>query len=52
VCSDPKAALTQFHPGKYDLLITDIRMPGMDGFELYKQIKQVVPDIKVCDIRA
>ena len=38
--TDPTRALSQFKPGFYDLLIFDIKMPEMNGFELYKEIKK------------
>lgn len=31
----------------YDILITDISMPGMDGVELSKRVKQLYPEIKI-----
>jgi len=39
VYNDPLLALTDYKAGMYDLLLFDIRMPGMNGFELYRKIK-------------
>jgi CheY-like chemotaxis protein len=39
VYNDPLLALSDYKPGIYDLLLLDIKMPKMDGFELYKKIK-------------
>jgi DNA-binding response OmpR family regulator len=39
-------------PGKYMLLVLDIRMPNMNGFELYKQIKKIDDKVKVCFLTA
>ncbi len=36
-----KKALDQFKVGKFDLVITDIRMSGMDGIELLSELKKV-----------
>jgi CheY-like chemotaxis protein len=38
-----KEALAKFQPGKYDLIITDYRMPGMNGIELARAIKDQAP---------
>ena len=39
VYNDPLLALSDYKPGIYDLLLLDIKMPKMDGFELYKKIQ-------------
>jgi signal transduction histidine kinase len=36
--SDPQAALLGFTPGRYDLVLTDLMMPGMDGIALVTAI--------------
>jgi DNA-binding response OmpR family regulator len=38
--NDPQEALSKFEPGLYDLVILDIKMPKMDGFELYHEIRK------------
>jgi DNA-binding response OmpR family regulator len=37
--ADPTVALSYFRPNRYDLVILDIRMPYINGLELYKKIK-------------
>ena len=46
--NDPLEALSKFRPGTYDLLILDIRMPAMNGFELYQKIRSLDDKVKVC----
>ncbi len=48
----PLLALRSFKPRYYELVILDIRMPKMDGFELSKRLKKVDPDVKVCFLTA
>jgi len=37
--ADPETALKNFKPGLYDLIILDIKMPEISGFELYGKFK-------------
>jgi DNA-binding response OmpR family regulator len=41
VFNDPLSALSNYKAGHYDLLLLDIRMPSMNGFELYQKIKDI-----------
>ena len=49
---DPKDVLAKFKPGKYDLLLLDIHMPGMNGFQLYREIRKIDKKVRVCFITA
>ena len=49
---DPILALKNFKAGSYDLLLLDIKMPEMDGFHLYKEMKRIDNKIKVCFLTA
>ncbi len=50
--NDPQAALASFQPMCYDLMIIDIRMPSMNGFDLYRQLKKRDTGIKICFLTA
>jgi len=52
ISNNPLSALTNFKKGAYDLLLLDINMPQMTGFELYKKISQIDSEVKVCFITA
>jgi DNA-binding response OmpR family regulator len=45
-------ALKDFKPRFYDLVMLDVVMPEMDGFDLYKELKKLDPDGKVCFLTA
>jgi DNA-binding response OmpR family regulator len=50
--NNPLLALSNFKPYSYDLLLIDIRMPNMTGFELSLKIRKADPDVKICFITA
>jgi DNA-binding response OmpR family regulator len=50
--NDPQAVLASFQPMYYDLMIIDIRMPKINGFDLYRQLKKRDTGVKVCFLTA
>jgi two-component system catabolic regulation response regulator CreB/two-component system response regulator ChvI len=46
--SDPIQALSDFRSEVYDLSLLDIKMPEINGFELYRRLKSIDRDVKVC----
>ena len=46
--NDPVVALSEFRPNFYDLLLVDIEMPHMNGFELSEKILAIDINVKVC----
>lgn len=46
--TSPSDALKYFRRNYYDLLVLDVRMPNMDGFELYRAIREVDTKAKIC----
>ena len=45
-------ALSNFKLGLYDLLLLDIKMPKMDGFDLYQRIRKIDSNVKICFLTA
>jgi two-component system, OmpR family, response regulator ChvI len=50
--NDPQEALSNFKPGLYDLLLIDVKMPKMNGFELYREMEKIDDKATVCFITA
>jgi DNA-binding response OmpR family regulator len=50
--NDPLLALQSFKPHYYDLVTLDIKMPIMNGFELYQKLKEKDDHVKVCFLTA
>lgn len=50
--TDPLEAVELFRPGTWDLVISDIKMPGIDGLEVLQRIKAAEPTIPVIMITA
>ena len=50
--NDSTIALSKFKPDYYDLLLIDIKMPKIDGFELYEKIREIDNKVKVWFITA
>ncbi|MBK5275087.1 MAG: sigma-54-dependent Fis family transcriptional regulator [Desulfuromonadales bacterium] len=50
--TDPRKAVEEFQPGAWDLVITDIKMPGMSGLEVLQKVKERSKDIPVIMITA
>lgn len=50
--TDPNMAIKNFENGLYDLLIIDILLPNLDGFELYERLRLLDKKVKVCFLTA
>ena len=50
--TNPLIALESVKPGLYDLAILDVKMPVMNGFGLYNEIRKVDDKIKICFLTA
>ena len=50
--NDSSEALSNFRPGSYDVIILDIKMPVMDGFSLYEELKKKDSNAKICFLTA
>ena len=50
--NDPITPLKLYRSNFYDLVILDIKMPKMDGFELYTKIREKDRQVKICFLTA
>jgi len=50
--NDPLLALSAYKPGFYDLLLLDIKMNKMGGFELFREIQKKDKNVNACFITA
>jgi signal transduction histidine kinase len=46
-CTDPLVALDKLDHASFELLLTDLQMPGMDGIELTRRAQAVAPDMVI-----
>jgi two-component system response regulator ChvI len=50
--TDPLLALDSFKTSLYDLVILDVKMPIMNGFGLYQEIRKLDNKVKICFLTA
>ena len=50
--NNPLQVLSEFKPDIYDLMLVDVYMPEMSGFELCEKILELDPNLRVCFISA
>ena len=50
--SDSILAYKNFRAGVYDLVLLDIKMPNVDGFQLHQKIKRTDSRVKICFLTA
>lgn len=48
----PRLAFTSFEAGVYDIVLLDINMPILNGFQLYTELRKIDGKVKICFITA
>lgn len=51
-CSDGESALEVLSENEIDLVMTDLKMPGMDGITLIQKVKEIYPRIEIMIVTA
>jgi DNA-binding response OmpR family regulator len=49
---EPRLALNNFKANMYDLLLLDIKMPDINGLDLYQEMRKIDNKVKVCFLTA
>jgi CheY-like chemotaxis protein len=49
-CDSGERALQMFEPGGYDLLLTDLGMPGITGWQLARRVREQDPTVTIAFI--
>lgn len=49
---DGPTALAQLQKGQYDVVFCDLKLPGMDGLEVLKKVKEIDPDVEFIIVTA
>jgi two-component system capsular synthesis sensor histidine kinase RcsC len=52
VAANGEQALAQWLPGLFDLVLTDVNMPIMNGYELARELRQRDPDLPIIGVTA
>ena len=52
IFNDSILTLSNFKAGVYDLLLLDVKIPQINGFELYEKIREIDSKVKACFITA
>jgi len=47
VANNGEDALSKFEDNKFDLIITDINMPKLNGVDMMRQMRQIQPNLKI-----